>query len=156
VINGRKSWFSLWWERDESFFLPGAKIIFAARTLGRNFTYTDEAFYASRNCFFIKSSRINLKNLTGLLNSTMMYYYMHQTIKHNGDLLQLDKVQFLSIPLYKPTAEIQNEIARIVDQILCAKCKHQNLDTSALEQEIDRLVYKLYNLTDEEIALIEQ
>ncbi len=154
VINGRKSWFSLWWERDESFFLPGAKIIFAARTLGRNFTYTDEAFYASRNCFFIKSSRINLKYLTGLLNSTMMYYYMHQTIKHNGDLLQLDKVQFLSIPLYKPTAEIQNEIARIVDQILCAKCKHQNLDTSALEQEIDRLVYKLYNLTDEEIALI--
>ena len=156
VINGRKSWFSLWWERDESFFLPGAKIIFAARTLGRNFTYTDEAFYASRNCFFIKSSRINLKYLTGLLNSTMMYYYMHQTIKHNGDLLQLDKVRFLSIPLYKPTAEIQNEIARIVDQILCAKCKHQNLDTSALEQEIDRLVYKLYNLTDEEIALIEQ
>lgn len=155
VINGRKSWFSLWWERDESFFLPGAKIIFAARTLGRNFTYTDEAFYASRNCFFIKSSRINLKYLTGLLNSTMMYYYMHQTIKHNGDLLQLDKVQFLSIPLYKPTAEIQNEIARIVDQILCAKCKHQNLDTSALEQEIDRLVYKLYNLTDEEIAVIE-
>ena len=156
VINGRKSWFSLWWERDESFFLPGAKIIFAARTLGRNFTYTDEAFYASRNCFFIKSSRINLKYLTGLLNSTMMYYYMHQTIKHNGDLLQLDKVQFLSIPLYKPTAEIQNEIARIVDQILCAKCKHQNLDTSALEQEIDRLVYKLYNLTDEEIAVIER
>ena len=156
VINGRKSWFSLWWERDESFFLPGAKIIFAARTLGRNFTYTDEAFYASRNCFFIKSSRINLKYLTGLLNSTMMYYYMHQTIKHNGDLLQLDKVQFLSIPLYKPTAEIQNKIARIVDQILCAKCKHQNLDTSALEQEIDRLVYKLYNLTDEEIGVIEQ
>lgn len=155
VINGRKSWFSLWWERDESFFLPGAKIIFAARTLGRNFTYTDEAFYASRNCFFIKSSRINLKYLTGLLNSTIMYYYMHQTIKHNGDLLQLDKVQFLSIPLYKPTAEIQNEIARIVDQILCAKCKHQNLDTSALEQEIDRLVYKLYNLTDEEIGVIE-
>ena len=85
-----------------------------------------------------------------------MYYYMHQTIKHNGDLLQLDKVQFLSIPLYKPTAEIQNKIARIVDQILCAKCKHQNLDTSALEQEIDRLVYKLYNLTDEEIGVIEQ
>ncbi len=155
VINGRKSWFSLWWERDESFFLPGAKVIFAARTLGRNFTYTDEAFYASRNCFFIKSSRINLKYLTALLNSTMMYYYMHQTIKHNGDLLQLDKVQFLSIPLFMPATGTQNEIARIVDQILCVKSKQQNSDTSALEREIDKKVYDLYGLTEDEIRIIE-
>lgn len=155
VINGKKSWFSLWWERDESFFLPGPKIIYAARTLGRSFTYTDEAFYASRNCFFIKSSRINLKYLTALLNSTLMYYYMHQTIKHNGELLQLDKVQFLSIPLYKPASEIQSEIARIVDQILYAKSKYHDADTSAFEREIDQKVYELYGLTEEEIKIIE-
>ena len=86
----------------------------------------------------------------------MMYYYMHQTIKHNGDLLQLDKVQFLSIPLYKPAAEMQNEIARLVDQILCVKSKHQNSDTSALEREIDQKVYELYGLGPEEIAVIER
>ena len=86
----------------------------------------------------------------------MMYYYMHQTIKHNGDLLQLDKVQFLSIPLFMPATGTQNEIARIVDQILCVKSKQQNSDTSALEREIDKKVYELYGLTPEEIAVIEQ
>ena len=85
-----------------------------------------------------------------------MYYYMHQTIKHNGDLLQLDTVQFLSIPLYKPTTEIQNEIARIVDKILCVKSKQHDSDTSALEREIDNKVYELYGLGPEEITVIEQ
>lgn len=84
-----------------------------------------------------------------------MYYYMHQTIKHNGELLQLDKVQFLSIPLYKPASEIQSEIARIVDQILYAKSKYHDADTSAFEREIDQKVYELYGLTDEEIRVIE-
>ena len=156
VLNGRKSWFSLWWERDESFFLPGPKIIFAARTLGRNFTYTEDEFYASRNCFFIKCKRMNLKYLVALLNSTLMFFFMHQTLKHNGELLQLDKVQFLNVPLFIPSVEKQNSIMHLVDQIIYTKQNNVDADTSHLEDEIDKLVYQLYNLTPEEIAVIEQ
>ena len=156
VLNGRKSWFSLWWERDESFFLPGPKIIFAARTLGRNFTYTEDEFYASRNCFFIKCKRMNLKYLVALLNSTLMFFFMHQTLKHNGELLQLDKVQFLNVPLFIPSVEKQNSIIHLVDQIIYTKQNNVDADTSHLEDEIDKLVYQLYNLTPEEIAIIEQ
>jgi type I restriction-modification system DNA methylase subunit len=156
VINGKKSWYSLWWERDESFFLSGPKIVFAARTLGRNFTYTEDAFYASRNCFFIKCRRTNLKYLAALLNSKLMFYYMHNTLKHNGELLQLDKVQFLSIPLFVPPVENQRAIIEKVDSILATKHKYSEADTSSLEQEIDQQVYALYNLTPEEIAIIEQ
>ncbi len=155
VLNGRKSWFSLWWERDESFFLPGPKIIFAARTLGRNFTYTEDEFYASRNCFFIKCKRMNLKYLVALLNSTLMFFFMHQTLKHNGELLQLDKVQFLNVPLFIPSVEKQNSIIHLVDQIIYTKQNNVDADTSHLEDEIDKLVYQLYNLTPEEIAVIE-
>ena len=43
----------------------------------------------------------------------------------------------------------------IVDRILAAKEKDSNADTSALESEIDALVYRLYGLTDEEIAVVE-
>ena len=156
VLNGRKSWFSLWWERDESFFLPGPKIIFAARTMGRNFTYTEDEFYASRNCFFIKCKRMNLKYLVALLNSTLMFFFMHQTLKHNGELLQLDKVQFLNVPLFIPSVEKQNSIIHLVDQIIYSKKNNVDADTSHLEDEIDKLVYQLYNLTPEEIAIIEQ
>ena len=155
VLNGRKSWFSLWWERDERFFLRGPKIIFAARTIGRNFTYSEESFYASRNCFFIKTERADLKYLVGLLNSKLMHFFMDHNLKHNGDLLQLDKVQFLTVPLYCPSSKQQAPIIAVVDQILAIKKTNLNADTSALEREIDELVYGLYGLTDEEITIVE-
>ena len=85
-----------------------------------------------------------------------MFYFMHQTLKHNGELLQLDKVQFLNIPLHIPSVEKQDSIADLVDQIIYSKQNNINADTSHLECEIDKLVYQLYNLTPEEIAIIEQ
>ena len=60
-----------------------------------------------------------------------------------------------NIPIPKATIEQQKQVAEIVDAILNEKKKNGNADTSDMEQEIDRLVYKLYNLTDEEIAVIE-
>lgn len=38
---------------------------------------------------------------------------------------------------------------------LATKQANPKADTSALEKEIDRLVYELYGLTEEEIAIIE-
>jgi len=40
-------------------------------------------------------------------------------------------------------------------KILSTKKANPNADTSKLEKQIDELVYKLYDLTDEEIAIIE-
>jgi adenine-specific DNA-methyltransferase len=43
----------------------------------------------------------------------------------------------------------------LLDKILAAKKSDSNADISALEKQIDELVYKLYNLNEEEIAIIE-
>jgi len=43
----------------------------------------------------------------------------------------------------------------LVDQILSAKNQNPGADTSQLEREIDHLVYKLYDLKEEEIEIIE-
>jgi hypothetical protein len=43
-----------------------------------------------------------------------------------------------------------------VDKILAAKRTDKNANTSNWEQEIDKLVYKLYDLTKEEIKIIEE
>ncbi len=64
-----------------------------------------------------------------------------------------------NIPL--PTITSSNEpivkqIESLVDKILEAKKQNPQADTSHLEQEIDQLVYKLYDLTDEEIKIIEE
>ena len=48
-----------------------------------------------------------------------------------------------------------NEGHASIVQYLIGKRLNPNADTSASEQEIDRLVYKLYNLTDEEIEIVE-
>jgi len=47
-------------------------------------------------------------------------------------------------------------IIALVEQVLESKAKDSNADTSELESKIDSLVYRLYNLTDEEIQIIEK
>lgn len=76
-----------------------------------------------------------------------------------GSNYQVDKEPLLSIPL--PNSENileaqQQKIIAIVDQILSIKKSDSSADTTALESKIDQLVYKLYNLTDEEIKIVEE
>jgi len=47
----------------------------------------------------------------------------------------------------------QQPFVALVDQIL--ELKKAGKDTQALEDEIDEMVYRLYDLTDEEIAIVE-
>ncbi|MDQ1349866.1 MAG: adenine-specific DNA-methyltransferase, partial [Acidobacteriota bacterium] len=48
-----------------------------------------------------------------------------------------------------------HRIISLSAQILAAKGANPDADTTALEKEIDRLVYELYGLTDEEIKIVE-
>jgi len=50
----------------------------------------------------------------------------------------------------------QEPIVKVVNQILAAKKKDPNTDTSTLEKQIDVLVYTLYSLTPEEIEIVEE
>jgi hypothetical protein len=61
--------------------------------------------------------------------------------------------QRLPIPYVPP--EKQAPIVALVERILAEKKSHQTADISPLEAEIDRLVYQLYGLTDDEIAVVE-
>jgi type II restriction/modification system DNA methylase subunit YeeA len=50
---------------------------------------------------------------------------------------------------YKPFIDL-------VDKILAAKAADSKADTTALEQQIDNMVYRLYGLTAEEIKIVER
>ncbi len=60
----------------------------------------------------------------------------------------------LSIPFLKEVIEIDH-LESLVTQILTQKRQDPTADTSALEAEVDQLVYGLYGLTEEEIKIIE-
>lgn len=59
----------------------------------------------------------------------------------------------LKLPVVKSAAEIYEQIVFVVNQIF--KMRESHTDTSLLESKIDSLVYKLYNLSEEEIKIIE-
>jgi hypothetical protein len=67
----------------------------------------------------------------------------------------MQKAFIENIPIPEVSQSLQAPIVLRVDKILAAKKKDSNADTSALESEIDQLVYKLYGLTDDEIAIVE-
>jgi hypothetical protein len=172
-----KPYFYLHRERDENFFKEGAKLVWAKRTEGRKFTYTNEPMYGTANLFFIKTNRVNLQYITALLNSKLFYFYMSERLKHTGDLLQIDKNQFMKIPLYVPD-EIDN-IINLVNIIIDSKekiakykkhfdslnaidkieikeeiAKLETIVQDSIEQ-IDSLVYELYGLSSDEVKIVE-
>jgi len=51
--------------------------------------------------------------------------------------------------------EAKNQITVFVDKILTTKQQNPNADTSKWEQEIDIIVYKLYELTYNEVKIID-
>jgi len=69
---------------------------------------------------------------------------------------RLKKEQLVEIPIPIVSLEQQKQITKIVDQILMEKKNNTDADTSVLDHQIDKLVYGLYGLTEEEIAVIEQ
>lgn len=154
VLSGQKKWYHLWWERDEKFFTGGERLVWAKRTDGAKFTVTDNPLYGTANLFFVKTDRISLKYLAALLNSKIMYFYMHQRLKHTGDLLQIDKNQFMKIPVFVPEISKLQAIVGIVDEIL--NYKKNNTDISLLETAIDEMFYELYGLNVDEINTINQ
>lgn len=70
-----------------------------------------------------------------------------------GSNYQVDKEPLLEIPIYKsPKPE---PIITIVDKILATKKHNPQADTKHLENQIDIMVYKIYNLTYEEVKTID-
>ncbi|EAM0472984.1 Eco57I restriction-modification methylase domain-containing protein [Campylobacter coli] len=154
-----KPYFYLHREREEKFFKKGEeKIISQVRCIEPIFVYSNENFYGSRALFFIQTCRINLKYLTGVLNSKLIAFWLKHKGKIQGNLFKIDKEPLLNIPVVNINSKnekLANKLISLVDEILKAKEQDKNANTQELENKINSLVYKLYNLTEEEIKIIE-
>ncbi|EIK8755980.1 Eco57I restriction-modification methylase domain-containing protein [Campylobacter coli] len=154
-----KPYFYLHREREEKFFKKGEeKIISQVRCIEPIFVYSNENFYGSRALFFIQTCRINLKYLTGVLNSKLIAFWLKHKGKIQGNLFKIDKEPLLNIPVVNINSKnekLANKLISLVDEILKAKEQDKNANTQELENKINSIVYKLYNLTEEEIKIIE-
>jgi hypothetical protein len=67
------------------------------------------------------------------------------------------KAEYLKdTPIAAAAPEKQKAVERLVERILTAKRRDAEADVSALEREIDQLVYALYGLTADEIKIVEE
>ena len=93
--------------------------------------------------------------LLAVLNSTLMdWYFKLIGVERAGGYYEYKPMFTRRLPIPKITAAEQRPFIALVDKILAAKAADAQADTSELEEEIDRLVYDLYDLTDEEVTAI--
>ena len=121
------------------------------------FVYDTKGYYINQTCYFIPNAS---PYLCGVLNSKVMYFYMQQIASNLGDgALRWIKQYIEKLPIPKFTESNQNlanEIIALVGQIVESKAKDSKSNTSELESQIDSLVYKLYNLDEQEIKVVER
>ena len=142
--------------RKEKFF-QGEKIISLRKCVERPcFSYSDFDCYVTQTFFSIKTSRWNMKFLTGVLNSKLIAFWLRHKGKMQGSNYQVDKEPLQGIPLPLVDLSFQRPIINLVDPILSKKYQNAQADTTAEESEIDKEVYRLYGISDEEMKLIEQ
>ena len=118
------------------------------------FAFSDTEVYCNNKGYFITGT--SLKYLCAVLNSTLTTWFVRHTAATTGmGVTEWFKVTVERIPVPKLSEEKQQPFVGLVDRILAAKDANPVADTSALELEIDRLVYALYGLTEAEIAAVE-
>ena len=94
------------------------------------------------------------KYIIGVLNSKLMQWIIYDLCPvkmGNARKYGLDYIK--KLPIKKAEIKIQNEVAELVDKVI--SIKKDGLETTDLENQIDQLVYQLYELTEEEIKIIE-
>ncbi|GHQ20684.1 type IIG restriction enzyme/methyltransferase [Helicobacter pylori] len=136
----------------------------------QNITGTSDAYRIHANLIEVKNQemlfldtcnlsyckeREHAKFLVGLLNSRLLDWLFRKTSTNNH--VNLYELETLPIPqITKSNKPIAHKITDCAQAILEAKEKDPKANTQKLEKEIDALVYQLYNLTDEEIKIIEE
>ncbi len=86
-----------------------------------------------------------------------MINYFFQSFKEEEGraFAQVKTVDIKNIPFVIPSETLQYKLAELVNQILKLKSQDNLTTITDLESQIDQLVYQLYDLTAEEIAIIE-
>ena len=142
--------------RQDKYF-TSAKIIFKNMFKRPEFTYnTSELFFGfSFSSIIEKEKNYDLKYVLAILNSNFALYWYQGNCKRRGAGFDVGVGKIRDFPIAKIPREQQEPLIILVDRILEAKRTNPDADTSDLENEIDKLVYELYNLTEDEIAIVE-
>lgn len=156
VITSDNKPYGLHRARVESFFV-GEKIVALRKCAGKPiFAYANGQNYMSATFYILKTNRVNMKYLTGLLNSKLIEFWLKNRGKMQGANYQLDKEPLQQIPIAVPSIEVQAIIANLVDAIIMLNSTNKRASNLVLNSYISSDFEKLINGCIYEIYLSEE
>lgn len=162
-----------WWElRSCDYYteFEKQKIMLPDISTRGNFILDDQDTYCANTCYIISSSD---KYFLGILNSKLItFFYSKISSVYRGGYLRfiyqyLVKLPIRTIDFNNPEERsMHDRMVQLVERMLDLHKKKQQAKTNsekelfdhqikATDREIDQLVYKLYNITEEEIRIVE-
>ncbi|MCC7533975.1 MAG: Eco57I restriction-modification methylase domain-containing protein, partial [Bacteroidia bacterium] len=145
------------WMRDEKIF-KREKILsrFVAKEIIATYDNDKRYYEHTLHSTHITDKRFKTKFVLGLFNSTLFKFYYRKTNSQGGDIFPQVRISSVeNLPIKLADTKTQEKIETLVDQILTKKAQDHSSDTTDLENQIDQLVYRLYELTDDEIKIVE-
>ena len=151
-----------WWQLQVDYYNSGAWEAFTGEKLfwmdmspQARFAYSNKEEYCNDKGFIMTGGP--LKYLCAILNSGIVTWLIKNMALTTGmGLIQWKKFAVERIPIPRISTAKQRPFIRLVDEILEAKAVDPDTDTGYLECDIDRLVYDLYGLTEDECTAIER
>jgi type II restriction/modification system DNA methylase subunit YeeA len=143
-----------WWELRACAYMEDFeknKLVWAETSSGCQFCMIPEGIYLNKTTFMIPSSDLAL---LAILNSKVVEFYLSAKVsKVRGGYFSMSKVYVENVPIKYP--EDTKLLASKSQEIIAFKKEDPKADTSALEAEIDAMMYALYGLSEEEIKIVE-
>ena len=132
------------------------KIVWGNLSQSASFTKAPAGMYVNAPCPMIAPYDAYI---CAVLNSRLGDFYIREHgVIRNGGYFEYKPMFVENLPIPSRNANnktLVSQIECLVGRIFATKKAHPSADTSALEREIDQLVYQLYGLTTEEIAIVE-
>ena len=115
-------------------------------------TIVPKNIFLANSCNYILPIKgANNMYILGVLNSKLINWYF-RCFSTNSNV---NGYEINNLPISLVNEKLQQPIITLVEQILKLKNENSKINTTSLENQIDILVYKLYNLTYEEIKIID-
>jgi adenine-specific DNA-methyltransferase len=119
--------------------------------------YDDEKWYCLKSGIIIQlpsEIKLSYKYLLGLLNSSLMDFLYNDLVNENNRIFpEVKPIQLLKLPIQIASKEIQKSISLTVDKI--TSTKKEGKECLELEKELNKFIYQVYGLTEEEIQIVE-
>ena len=133
------------------------KIVCPQRSKTNTFGYNDIDWYAASDVFYLTNPKpgYKIKYILALLNSKLYYVWLYNRGKRKGESLELTATPLSEIPIAMADEDTQIKIIEKVNNIQKRLKGNPLADITAEKNEIDNLVYHLYNLTYEEVLSID-